>query len=198
MYPFITRGNTTLYMTGLGIVVGFATFIITMLVLTKKYHLSFFRFFMSLPLCIILMYILGAYTHILIEYGIFFPSSPQELLFMISPYGYNFHYIGIILGLFLYLWVFLKKADNMDKKKRIDAFFYGITIAIIPLGLFLLLGDDFIGKATESNIAIHSLTEKSKLAKYNQVYPLGLFLSLASFLTLIIKELLDKKTRKKT
>jgi len=50
--------------------------------------------------------------------------------------------------------------------------FFAMTGALIPLGLFLLLGDDFIGKSTNSLRGVQALQSESALNKFSAVYPI--------------------------
>lgn len=66
------------------------------------------------------------------------------------------------------------------------------------MGIFFLLGDDFIGKKTTYTfLAVHSFADGSNLEKYGQVYPLGIFLSLVAFFSFVIKQFVDKRTDKR-
>ncbi|MEI7558253.1 MAG: hypothetical protein WCJ45_05610 [bacterium] len=55
------------------------------------------------------------------------------------------------------------------------------------------MGDNFIGATTTSWLGIKSLHSDSQWNKFNLVYPIGLFLSLASLFVVIGIKILKKK-----
>ena len=68
-----------------------------------------------------------------------------------------------------------------------DLFFFSTSMAIIPMGVFFVLGDTIIGKpAPFSSIGVSDLTAGgvSELSKYGKVFPVGIFLSIISLLSL--------------
>lgn len=112
---------------------------------------------------------------------------------LLTPYGYKFHFTGILLGLTIAIVRFMKKQKRYENKRiRIDILFISLALAIIPLGIFLLLGDHFIGKPTDSLIGIKPLHPDSELNKFSSVYPIGLFLSIGSLLVLLLFAILKK------
>lgn len=181
-------------MTGIGIVVSFLVFISIALYLTKKYHQNFWKFFYWLPLLIVLTYFLWSYVNFLFDIGIV-PTTWSELVTLISPYGYKFHFMGLLIGLFISISMFLKKITRIENKKiRSDILFFSFALSLVPLWLFLLMGDNFIGSTTTSWLGIKSLHSDSQRNKFNLVYPIGLFLSLWSlFVALTIKIIKKKK-----
>ena len=66
--------------------------------------------------------------------------------------------------------------------------------AIIVLGIFLVIGDDMIGKTTESRLGIYALTPMSEVSKFNKVYPVGWFLSIAGFLSYLLSYVFKKNS----
>lgn len=183
MYPFLTIWWAKIYMTGIGIVVSFLAFIIIVWYLSKRYLQGFWRFFYWLPLVITLVYFLGSYTQFLLSNQSIFPTTAEQLLSIIGPYGYKFHFAGIVLGLVIALFSFFKKIKTIENKKIwSDIFFYAFTLAIVPLGIFLLLGDNFIGNTTHWFMGMKALHSESQWNKFDAVYPIGLFLSIGSLL----------------
>jgi len=83
-------------MTGIGIIVSFLVFIIIARYLTKKYHQNFWKLFYWLPFLIVLTYFLGSYVSFIFEVGIF-PTNWSEFLQILSPYGYKFHLLGVLI-----------------------------------------------------------------------------------------------------
>lgn len=94
------------------------------------------------------MYLLGSYIDFVLQ-GNIIPITSNQLLGLITPYGYKFHFVGIAIGAALSIRYFLKNIARIENRKLyIDVLFFGVSAAMIPLGFFLLLGDDFIGKGT--------------------------------------------------
>lgn len=185
-----------IYMTGLWIVLWFITFLITSHYLIKKYHQDFWKFFYRLPIFIILIYFFWVYTDFVLNVGIF-PHSRNEFLFLISPYWYKFHFAGVLIWSLIAFRIFFKRIKrNENKKIWIDIFFYSLSLSLIPIGIFFLLWDNFIWKACEWLFCIKPLNAESELNKFNWVFPAGLFLSIWSFIAIIITSII-KKNRKR-
>lgn len=183
MYPFVTLWWAKIYMTGVWIVFSFLVFIIIVWYLSKRYLQGFWKFFYRLPLAITLVYFLGSYTQFVLSNQAIIPTTAEQLLSIIGPYGYKFHFAGILLGLVLSLFSFFKKIKTIENKKIwADIFFYWFTLCIVPLGIFLLMGDNFIGKTTGSFLGMKTLHLESQRNKFDAVYPIGLFLSIGALL----------------
>ena len=184
-------------MTGIGIVVSFLTFIVIVWYLSKRYLQGFWKFFYWLPLVITLVYFLGSYTQFILSNQSFFPSTIEQFLSIVWPYGYKFHFAGILIGLVIALLSFFRKIKTTENKKiRADIFFYAFTLCLVPLGIFLLLGDNFIGNSTNSFLWMKALHSESQWNKFDAVYPIGLFLSLGALLVALfvhIRRVLQKK-----
>lgn len=164
-------------------------FLIAARVLCKKYKLDFRKLFYWFPTLLIVTYLLGSYSYLLIEKGVWFPlSSLSNLKALLSPYGYKFHFVGIIIGIVWALRRFFKKlVVGSEKLKWIDVFFFATSIALIPMGVFFVLGDTIIGKpAPFSSIGVSDLTPGgfSELSKFGKVFPVGIFLSIISLFSL--------------
>jgi len=131
------------------------------------------------------MYLFWSYVDFALRVWIF-PTTRAELVSVISPYGYNLHFVGILLWIAIALWLFFKKIKRIENKKMYsDVFFFWITWAMIPLWLFLLLGDDFIWRSTSSIRGVQALHTESSINKFTGVYPIGLALSIGSALLFI-------------
>lgn len=194
MYPYIILWWSKFYLTGIGIIISFLVFLGIARYLTKKYHQNFRKLFYRLPFLIVLTYFLGSYVNFIFEVGIF-PTNGSEFVQLISPYGYKFHFMGLLLGIFISISVFLKKIVRIENKKVwADIFFFSFSLSLVPLWLFLLMGDNFMGVATDTRLGIKSLHSDSQRNKFSLVYPIGLFLSLgALFISLYIKIIKKKK-----
>lgn len=180
-------------MTGVGIVVAFLTFLIVSIYLTRRYHQNFWKFFYWMPVLIILCYFLGSYVQFFFDYGAI-PTTGAELLTLLSPYGYKFHFVGLLIGIVIAIAVFLRKIKRLENKKIwIDILFYSITLSLVPLGLFLLMWDNFIGNSTNSWLGIKSFHSESQWNKFNLVYPIGIFLSLWALLVTLYIRIIKKK-----
>lgn len=142
MYPYLELFGIKLHMTGIGIVLSCIVFLITAWTLCRKYHQDFMKLFNWLPRLLIPTYLLGLYLSFVLRSGNFIPSSFQFL----SPYGYDFSFVGIMFGSFVSVLLFLTQfRRNETKKVWIDILFFSFINALILLGIFLLLGDNFIG-----------------------------------------------------
>ncbi len=193
MYPYLILWWSKFYMTGIGIVFSFLVFIAIALYLTKKYHQNFWKFFYWLPLLIVLTYFLGSYINFIFNIGLF-PTNWSELIALISPYGYTFHFTWLLIGIFISIYIFLKKITRVENKKVwSDILFFSFALSLVPLWLFLLMGDNFIGTTTTSWMGIKSLHSDSQRNKFNLVYPIGLFLSLWSLFVVLFIKILKKK-----
>lgn len=193
MYHYITLWPRTIYMTGLGIVSFLWVFLYMLRIYCRLYRLSFHHFFQKLPWYIIIVYILSSYVYYLINDFIVFPVNRQQFLLYLTPYSYTFHYIWILLGCLLVWRQFLKTVPEYDRLRRIDAFFQSILYACIPLGIFLVLGDTFIGVPTEWSIYVSAIRPDSAVATYNKVLPLWFALSLVWIIWAALVKLWEKK-----
>ena len=193
MYPYIILWWFKFYMTGIGIVVSFLVFVFIAQYLTKKYHQNFWKFFYWLPFLIVLTYFLWSYVNFLFTVGVF-PTNWSEFLTLLSPYWYKFHFMWLLIGIFISVSVFLKKITRVENRKVwSDILFLSLTLSLVPLWLFLLMGDNFIGATTTSWLGIKSLHSDSQRNKFNLVYPIGLFLSLVSLFVVLYIKILKKK-----
>ncbi len=72
--------------------------------------------------------------------GNIIPTNGSELLELMTPYGYKFHFVGIAIGGAVSIWYFLKNIARIENRKLyIDVLFFAVAASTIPLGLFLLL-----------------------------------------------------------
>jgi len=99
-----------------------------------------------------------------------------------------------LIGIVIAIIIFLKKIKRIENKKIwIDILFYSLTLSLVPLGLFLLMGDNFIGNSTVSWLGIKSLHSESAWNKFNLVYPIGVFLSIGALLVVGFVRIIKKK-----
>jgi len=196
MYPYLEVFGTKVYMTGLWIVLAFFVFIIVAIYLIKKWKQDFVQFFYWIPLFIVLVYFCGSYVQFILDVGIF-PASANQWKLLLTPYGYWFHFVWILLWMFLSIGIFFNRIKRYENKKIwADIFFYSCTLAIIPLWVFLLLGDDFIWKTTTVALGVQALHEDSELKKFSAVLPIGLFLSVGSLVVVALVATLKRMKRR--
>jgi len=180
-------------MTGIGIIVSFLVFISIAQYLTKKNHQNFWKFFYWLPFFIVFTYFIWSYANFIFEVGII-PTNWSEFVTLLSPYGYKFHFMGILIWVFISISVFLKKITRVENKKIwSDILFFSLVLSLVPLWIFLLMGDNFIGTTTTSWLGIKSLHSDSQRNKFSLVYPIWLFLSLGSLFVVLCIKILKKK-----
>lgn len=196
MFPYFEVLWLKLYMTGIGIVVFLITFIVVAKYLCNKWHQDFLKFFYWLPFAIFLTYFFGSYFQFILDVG-FIPNSLEQIKILFSPYGYDFNYIGLLFGLVLSLAVFFRKIKRYENKRVwIDIMFLSLTLSTIPLWLFLVFGDNFIGKPSSNIFSLKPLTTESELNKFDGVYPIWIFVSLVSILAVLLVFFLKRMYKK--
>ena len=151
--------------------------------MTRKYalesQLPFWRFAEHFPMYMIIIYILSSYFWYFINYKRIFPLTIEQVLQYISPVWYEFHLVWIILWFALCGVHFLSaQQDKNIHLKRIDSWFLALGVALVPLGIFLLLWDNFIGIESTAWYSISALTIESELSTFGSVLPIGMLLSL--------------------
>lgn len=145
----------------------------------KKYRLNTQTFWKYVPFYLLWTYLLSTYLYYVIEQHILLPFNIDQILLYLSPYNYHFHFVGIILWLFFSGVHFLKTVETPEKKqKRLHIFLSATITASIPLWIFLLLWDNFIGIPTKSSFYVSAIRSDSHMAIYGKVVPLGFFFSL--------------------
>jgi len=197
MYPYIELFWTQISMMAVWAVVSFAIFLLTAYVLTNRNHQDFLKLFYHLPWRIILLYLLWRYTSFAMETGKYIPSSFSDLLTILSPQNFNFHFVGILLAFWICLCVFFSSIKRTENKKIwIDIIFLSVANALIIFWIFIALWDTVVWKPTDSIFAIRALSDNSALTKFDWVYPVWLFVSfwvlivhvLISILSIVLKK----------
>ena len=170
-------------MTALGIVLALIAFLITSYQLCKNNHQDFYKLFYQIPIRIVITYLFGRYTSFVLENSTLLIHSQEDIFTILAPKNFELHYVGLLTTTVIGLGIFFRNIKRTENKKiRADIFFSSLCNALIILGIFLTLGDTFVGKPTESIIAIKALQEESGLTKFNGVYPIGLFLSIGALI----------------
>lgn len=197
MYPFFELRWIKLYMTWLWVVISLIIFIFSIRYLSIKLKKNFYSFFYRLPILILFIYFLGLYFQFIFDYNILFPATREQWMAILNPYGYNFSFVWVILWITLSIYIFIAWLDKLENKKIwIDMFFSALAISIIPMWIFLLFGDEVIWKTTEAWFSIKALHPESNLNKFQWVYPIWAFISVASLLALAITYIIKQKIKK--
>lgn len=177
MYPYLHLWGVQLSMTWVGIILAGLVFIVTVYLMSKKYRQDFMKAFNRFPRFIILMYVLGVYVNFVLETGNFIP----RWLGFLSPVGYHFSLIGVLWGGGISVFLLLIQFRRNDTKRIwIDILFSAFSNALTVLGLFLLLGDHFVGIPYQGALGVTALVSESALTKYGSVFPVWLIVSLWS------------------
>lgn len=178
MYPYIELFWNQISMMTIWIIIASIVFLITSWILTKRNHQDFLKLFYRLPWRIILSYLLWRYISFSLETGIYFPNSLSQLLTILSPQNFNFHFVGLLLASRICLTIFFSSIKRTENKKiRADIIFLSVANALIIFWIFITLWDSIIWKPTDSIFAIRTLSDNSALTKFDGVYPIWLFLS---------------------
>lgn len=194
MYPFVTIWWRHIEMTGLWFIIWLVTFCIVCYIRAKKMNISFWEMFYALPTMITIIYFFWSYSYLVLNTGHFIPHNIIELSQIIIPPNYNFHTgwltIGIILSLIIFIY---QQPSRILKKKWIDCLFLSYMNWIIVLWIFLVLWDDMIWLSTDNWLGIYAMTPLSEVAKFSQVYPVWLFVSIIALLSSLFTILIFKK-----
>lgn len=165
-------------MAGLGIVAFLAVFLWALFLQCTKRNLEFKKFLNQLPLLVIAVYLFSSRSHYAINELILFPLSLEQVYLYLTPQWRHFSLIWIIIALLYMVRRFLLMQAPIQRAAWIDSLFVASASGLIPLGIFLLLGDSFIGLPTQGSLWVSAIKEDSALGIYNQVLPLGGLLSL--------------------
>jgi len=183
-------------MTGIGILLFLITFLFIAKKYAHKYKLPFDHFLKKFPLYLVITYITSTYVWYLVEEFVVFPLDREYILLYLSPYDYAFHYIGILLDFLISgIWFLRSIPTSHEKKRWVDVFCHAITTALIPLGIFLLLGDNFIGQTTNGSFFVSAIKEDSQVAAFDKVFPVGLLVSLWGVLGHIVLNFWEHRRR---
>jgi len=185
MYPFINALWTQFHMTWIGIIIFLAVFLRRTKLKITKFQGDRSVFWKHVPMYVVIIYLASSYARYLIEELVIIPTSLNQIMAYISPYEYKFHLVWLIWGIGRCVWHFFQHVQDTNMQlKWIDSRFLAAMWWCIPLGIFLLLGDTFIGQPADSGIFVSAFHPDSKLATYDTVIPLGLYLSLLWLLLL--------------
>ena len=186
MYPFIEIWDSKISMTVLWIVFWIIVFLSISYYLCKRNHQDFLKLFYQVPLWIIVSYFLWSYVGFVLSNGTLIPSV-DDFKAIFSFQIPSIHFVWLLLSALFCFSLFFSSIKRIENKKIwADILFLSLSSACIILWVFLVLWNDFIGKTTESFLAIQALDAESDLLKYNGVYPIGIFLSFGALFVHII------------
>jgi len=212
MYPYIQIWYYEISMTGLWAVVFLISFLITIYIFTQRYNLDYYKFFSTFWFWLLFVYFSGRYSYLIIEtipnginnieninifwyiMDILIPKNVNEIISLLSPSKFEFHYLWILISSFLYLFFFIKYSV-IEKQKWlwIWILFFSISLSLIPFWFFLLMWDDFVGRASlSSDFFISTFSSKSELIKYDNVYPVWFMLSIWSTIVFLFNYIIYK------
>lgn len=192
MYPFLHLWWFSLSMTWLGIVSFLVVFIFIAQKRSALHGVQFRALLHFLPLIIMSWYLLGTRSWYFRSDFIVFPFDPKLRLLYISPYEYHFHFTGLLIGLSFGWYKFLQAQRRETHVRRRTILFESVCLASIPLWIFLLFGDNFIGKPIDSWRFLSAIDPLSKVAVYDKVIPLWLYLSAWSGLLYLLISFLNQ------
>jgi len=178
MYPYIELFGKEISMMAIGAIIAAMIFLTTAWILTKRNHQDFLKLFYRLPWWIIFSYILWRYISYSLETWNYFPTTTSNLLTILSPQNFNFHFVGLLIASWISFYIFFSNIKRTENKKIwIDILFFSIANSLIILWIFLTLWDSIIWTPTDNIFAIRALTDNSNLNKFDGVYPIWLFVS---------------------
>lgn len=188
MYPLITIGSLTIDMTALGIVTWVLTFLFTSRYLCRQTRIQFIKLFYRLPVPILLTYFLSTYISFALSQWARLPTNTAHIMQRLSPHGYRFHIAGIIMWLTITIRLFLKQMPSRHERRIwINIIATSLSVALIPLGIGLLMGNHFVGLPTESMRWIETFrADISTRSDYGSVYPVGLMISALGVILFVI------------
>lgn len=191
MYPIITIWSHVIDITGLSIIISLIVFLLSVYILVRKSRLQFVKFFYWFPLPIVLSYMLGGYLSFAMTHKAIIPTSITQRKMMLSPYDYHFHIIGILIAFTVSIWIFLRKMPSRHERRVwINIIASSISITMIPLGIWLVLGDHLIGLPTQSIRGAETFRpDISTWSDYGSIYPIGLYIAIRGLTTFIIQRL---------
>lgn len=195
MFPHFEVLWITVYMTWIWIIAFLLCFILVALALCKKWHQDFYKLFYRLPIALLLTYLCGSYVYFFLNVWLI-PTTRAELLSLVNPYGYQFHFVWIIIWYVLSLIIFFARIKRYESKQIwIDIIFFSTVISLIPLGICLVFGDNFIWQYYTWRLSIKPLTTASELNKFWSVHPVWLYLSFVAIITTLLWWIIKAKSK---
>jgi hypothetical protein len=179
MYHMVTIGDIAISMVWLGILVFIAVVTSVIWQRSSKFvALNFDKFFAHLPLIVLSCYLIWSWSWYAINQLVLLPTSLEQILLYASPSWRNFSLLWVLIWWVIGFWSFLTKQPKHHRALRVDIFFEAICIGMIPLWIFLVLGDSFIWVPTQGALWVSAIQANSKLALYNSVLPIWFGISL--------------------
>lgn len=194
MYPFLQLGWLQLYTMWIWIILCIIFFIVTLRRLSKKRGVNVDRFMRIFPRLLVVPYVLWSYSYYLIEQFVIFPTSRRQLLAYVSPANFEFHLIGLIVGILIVIFPWLQTMASAETRvRRVDVLYEACMLTLVPLGCFLLLGEQFIGKSTTSRLYVTAIQDQSIVAAHGHVIPLGILVAIIWLLSYVIFRWISRK-----
>lgn len=190
MYPFLDIFWTQIHMTWVGVICFLLVFLVVTKYQAKRSWLDRKLFWSYVPYYLLVIYFVSSYMWYAIEEFIFFPLSLRQIMLYISPYEYTFHLVWIVISVALCVSHFFGIVkDKYKQVSWVDTRFYAAMLAFFPLGIFLLLGDNFVWIPQSWGISVSTFHPESKWVAYDSVIPLWLYLSLIALVSLWCKKM---------
>jgi len=195
MYPILNLWWRSLSMTGLGIVSFLLVFIFVAQKKATQQGVQFRLLLRYIPLIVMWGYLLGTWSRYLRSDFIVFPIDPKQRLLYLSPYEYHFHFTWLLIGISFWRYKFLQTQRRETHLRRWTILFESLCIASIPLGIFFLFGDHFIGKPVDTGWYLSAIDPFSKVAAYDKVMPLWLYLAAWSSVLYVLISLANQRKK---
>lgn len=198
MYPYLTLGSVTISLVWIGIVIACCYFLFIVYTRSKHFRLDFFLFLFYAPLLLIVPYCISKIIWYFLAFRFSQPLDWDIFLYFFDPHGSPFSFVWLVVGVCLFFVYFLTRPYIFySQEKWLYTIARGIVLSTILAWFFLVFGDWFMGKATESWFAIHPFTENAtSLAKFDKVYPVWLILSFWSFVAFMISVVIEHYSKK--
>lgn len=193
MLPYIIIWWAKISMFWLGIAVSVIVFLYSAYVYCKHNQLDFKQFFFALPWWFAIIYICGKTVGFLLQWQQLWTGVSAKLLYVLSPNGSDFHYVGVIAWSLTALLLFFFNKSKTTIKNIIDMLFFSTMRMLMILGIFLTLSDQVIWQPNDDGwFAIRALVPYSKIQAYGQVYPYGLIISICALTSYLLTKTLQK------
>ena len=191
MFPNLYVWNYVLPFTGIWLVLAALLFMFICYIEFRKIWFDFWKLFFAMPYMIWLPYILGRYVDMMLSFHIIIPHNKAQILSILSTFNYNFHYIWVCIGIILAILIFLW-SNYKYRRDLMVILFDALMQSMILLGIFWVIGDDFVGRPNDGSFAIWAIAQVSKINNLWKVYPVWIMLSFICII-LVIKYYIHQK-----
>ncbi len=194
MFPNLYIWKYILPLTGVWLIMALIVFVTICYIEFRKIWFDFWRLFFALPYMIWLPYFLWRYVDMIVVLRVIFPHSKSQILSILSSFNYNFHYIWVCVWILAAILIFLK-SNYKYRHELMVIIFDALMQSMVVLGIFWVIGDDFVGRPNDWSFAIWSIAQVSKINSLWKVYPLGIILSFVGMFVYIITSYLRNKKK---